>query len=172
MLPEPIDAKDLNIYGDAALPWSTAAKAVETGIAQAETPSFLATVGPGGQPHSTGIGAMADGGYLYFTSGPGTRKSRNVIANPACALSFRFPEVDLVFEGHAHRTVDHAEIDRVTALYRQFGWPATRDGDSVTAPYSAQSAGPGPWDLYRFTIHTAVGVALTEPHGATRWRFA
>jgi hypothetical protein len=27
------------------------------------------------------------------------------------------------------------------------------------------------WHLYRFTFHTAFGVAAEEPHGATRWRF-
>jgi hypothetical protein len=27
------------------------------------------------------------------------------------------------------------------------------------------------WRVYRFTFHTVVGVATTEPYGATRWRF-
>jgi len=56
-------------------------------------------------------------------------------------------------------------------LYREGGWPATVQGDAFTGPYSAPSAGPPPWYLYRFTIHTAFGVATAEPHGATRWRF-
>jgi hypothetical protein len=46
------------------------------------------------------------------------------------------------------------------------------EGDALTAPYSAPSAGPAPWHLYRLTLHTAVGVAAAEPHGATRWDFA
>ena len=29
-----------------------------------------------------------------------------------------------------------------------------------------------PWHVYRLTLHTAVGVATAEPHGATRWDFA
>ena len=45
------------------------------------------------------------------------------------------------------------------------------DGDAITAPYSAQSAGPGPWWLYRFRIRTAFGVGLRPPHGASRWDF-
>ena len=44
--------------------------------------------------------------------------------------------------------------------------------DAFTAPYSAQSAGPPPWYLYRFTFHTGFGVTTAEPYGATRWRFA
>jgi hypothetical protein len=42
---------------------------------------------------------------------------------------------------------------------------------SPTAPFSAPSAGPPPWHLYRFKLHTAFGVATAEPYGATRWRF-
>ncbi|WP_202805968.1 hypothetical protein [Actinopolymorpha alba] len=77
-----------------------------------------------------------------------------------------------MLEGEAHRTTDVGELDQVTTLFRDSGWPAERDGDAVTAPYSAQSAGPPPWYLYRFAVRTAVGVALTAPHGATHWRFA
>jgi hypothetical protein len=45
------------------------------------------------------------------------------------------------------------------------------DGDAFTAPYSAPSAGPPPWRLFRLEAHTVFGVATAEPHGATRWRF-
>ncbi|WP_305082701.1 MULTISPECIES: pyridoxamine 5'-phosphate oxidase family protein [unclassified Nocardia] len=171
MLPEPISARDLNIYGDAELPWSRVVQAIEAGVGLPETPQFLGTVGAGGRPHSAGIGVALYGAHLYFTSGPGTRKSRDLAANPQCTLSFRFPDVDLVLEGEAHRTVDPDELDQVTATYRRLGWPAERAGDAITAPYSAQSAGPAPWHLYRFTPQTAAALALTEPHGATHWRF-
>ncbi|MBP2193998.1 hypothetical protein BJ987_006899 [Nocardia goodfellowii] len=65
-----------------------------------------------------------------------------------------------------------AALAAVTARYRESGWPAERSGAAITGPYSAQSAGPAPWHLYRCTIHTAVGVGTAEPYGATRWRFA
>ena len=45
------------------------------------------------------------------------------------------------------------------------------EGDTFTAPYSAPSAGPPPWHLFRLTAHTVFGVATAEPWGATRWRF-
>ena len=38
-------------------------------------------------------------GDLYFTSGPGTRKARNLVANPACTLSVSLDGIDLVLEG-------------------------------------------------------------------------
>jgi hypothetical protein len=50
-------------------------------------------------------------------------------------------------------------------------WAAEVQGDAFTAPFSAPSAGPPPWNLYYFPLRTAFGVASAEPHGATRWRF-
>ena len=43
-------------------------------------------------------------------------------------------------------------------MYRTGGWPASVEGDALTDPYSAPSAGPTPWHLYRLTLHPGVGV--------------
>lgn len=74
-------------------------------------------------------------------------------------------------EGEAVIVTGKETLETVAALYRERGWPAEVEGDAFTAPYSAPSAGPPPWDLYRFTYHMAFGVASEEPWGATRWRF-
>jgi nitroimidazol reductase NimA-like FMN-containing flavoprotein (pyridoxamine 5'-phosphate oxidase superfamily) len=42
-------------------------------------------------------------GDLYFTSGPGTRKSRNLKTNPACTISVKLPGMDVTMEGTAAR---------------------------------------------------------------------
>lgn len=47
---------------------------------------------------------------LYFTSGPGTRKSGNLEANPACTLSVCYPRIDLVLEGEARRVTDRETL--------------------------------------------------------------
>src|SRR5436309_13118996 len=91
--------------------------------------------------------------------------------NPACTISTRLEGLDLILEGEAERVVDAPTLEKVAAVYRASGWPAEVERDAFTAPYSAPSAGPPPWYLYRFTFHTATGVATAEPHGATRWRF-
>ena len=83
----------------------------------------------------------------------------------------RLPGIDLVLDGTAARVTDPETLEQVAAGYRAGGWPAQVDGDAFTAPYSAPSAGPPPWHVYRFTFRTVVGVATTEPNGATRWRF-
>jgi hypothetical protein len=165
---EPTEVTNLDIYGHDALPWSRPRDLL---AAPQERSTFLGTVGPDGRPHSTAIGDLWLDGEIYFTSGPETRKSRNLAANPACTISVRLKGIDLVLEGEAARVTDPAILEKVATGYRKDGWPVEVDGDAFTAPYSAPSAGPPPWYLYHFDFHTAYGVATAEPNGATRWSF-
>jgi hypothetical protein len=168
---EPAEVTNLDRYGNAALPWSRARDRLQTDTAKVEVTFFLGTVGPDGRPHAAGVGAAWYEGDLYFTSGPGTRKSRHLAANPACTLSARLADIDLVVDGEAVRVTNRPTLERVVEIYRDGGWPAEVDGDALTAPFSAPSAGPPPWHLYRLRFHAAVGVATAEPYGATRWTF-
>jgi len=167
----PSEVTNLDGYGAPPLLWSRPYDLLAAGVPQADVPFFLGTSRPDGRPSAAGIGALWLDGDLYFTSGPGTRKARNLAANPACTISVRLDGIDLVLEGAATRAVDRPTLERVAGLYREGGWPAEVDGDAFTAPFSAPSAGPPPWQLYRFTFQTAFGVATAEPYGATRWRF-
>jgi hypothetical protein len=167
----PTDVKNLDQYGGDALPWSRARDALTAGPAGPNGTFFLGTVTPDGRPHAAGIGALWLDDALWVVSGPGTRKSRDLEANPACTLSVSLPGIDLVFEGAAERVRDPATLERIAARYRELGWPAEVEGDAVTAPYTAPSGGPPPWNVYRIACHTVVGVATAEPNGATRWRF-
>ena len=165
-----MDQKNLaERYDLAPLSWSR----VEAELADPDDmqTTFLATTGPDGRSHAAGIGALWLDGTLYFTSGPGARKARNLAAGPACTLSTKLEGIDLVFEGVAARVTDAATLETLAAVYREGGWPAQVKDDAFTAPYSAPSAGPPPWQLYRFTFHTVFGVATAEPYGASRWRF-
>jgi len=169
----PTDITNLDRYGSPALPWSRPHDllAGSTTSPQPYNSFFLGTTRPDGRPHVAAVGALWLDGDLYFTSGAETRKARNLAANPACTIAVGLEGVDLVLEGEAIRVTDRPTLERVAALYREGGWPAEVAGDAFTAPYSAPSAGPPPWQLYRFTFHTAFGVATAEPYGATRWRF-
>jgi hypothetical protein len=172
----PVETTNLDRYGNAALPWSRAHDHLDA-QPQPDNPggdqtTFLGTTRPDGRPHATPVGALWVDGDLFFTSNLATRKSRNLAANPACTISVRLPGIDVVLEGTARRETDPAVLEDVAARYRAGGWPARVEGDALTAPFSAPSAGPPPWYLYRFTLHTAFGVATAEPWGATRWRFA
>lgn len=168
---EPIATRNLDQYGSAELPWSRARDILAADTPEADLTFFLATVRPDGRPHSAGVGAVWVDDALYFVSGPSTLKSRNLAANPACSVSVRLRGIDLVLEGVAQRVVDVSTLERVAAVYRTGGWPAEVDGDAFTASFTAPSAGPPPWHVYRLALRTAVGVASAAPHGATRWDF-
>lgn len=167
---EPNSTHNLDRYGSPELPWSLPRDLLASETPHADLTFFLATVRPDGRPHTAGVGAVWVDDALYFTSGPGTVKSRNLAANPACSVSVRLPGIDLVLEGEASRTTDRDTLERLAQVYRSGGWPASVDGDALTAPYSAPSAGPAPWHLYRLALRSAVGVG-GEPPGATRWDF-
>jgi hypothetical protein len=168
----PSETTNLDRYGSAPLEWSRAHAAV-SGDPTADLTYFLGTSRPDGTPHAAGVGAQWLDGCLYFTSNANARKARDLAVNPRCTISVRLPGIDLVFEGPAERVTDAETLERVAAGYREGGWPAQVDGDEhgLTAPFSAPSAGPPPWLVYRLAFHTVVGVATAEPHGATRWRF-
>ena len=167
----PTATTNLDRYGYDVLPWSRPRDLLVDGPAQPGTTFFLATTGPDGRPHSAGVGVYWHDGDLYFTSGPDTRKARNLAANPASAISIALNGLDLVLEGEATRVDDPDLVETVIARFREGGWPAEVEDGRIVGPYSAPTAGPPPWYLYRFTFHTAFGVATAEPYGGTRWRF-
>lgn len=168
---QPSEIKNLDQYGNPALPWSRARDILAGGPLWPETIFFLSTVRPDGRPHTAGLGVLWIDGDLYFTSSPRTRKSRNLAANPACTLSGRLEGLDIVFEGEATRVTDRSTLERAASIYRDAGWPAEVEGKAFTAPFSAPSEPPPPYNLYRMTFHTVFGLATAEPSGATRWRF-
>jgi hypothetical protein len=166
----PTETTNLDRYGNAALDWSRARDAL-AGDPSADLTYFLGTARPDGTPHAAGVGAQWLDGDLYLTSSPDARKARDLAVNPRCTISVRLPGIDLVLDGTAARVTAPETLEQVAAGYRAGGWPAEVDGDALTAPFSAPSAGPPPWQVYRFTFHKVVGVATAAPHGATRWRF-
>ena len=170
---DPIKVNNLDIYGNPPLEWNRA-RAQLASRNGPEITHFLSTVRPDGRPHVAGVGALWLNGDMFIVSGEQTRKSKNLAANPACAIAVRLPGIDVILDGEATRTTDLPTLERVAAQYREGGWPAEVDAGALafTAPFSAPSAGPPPWQLYRFVFHSAVGVASVEPYGATRWRFA
>jgi hypothetical protein len=163
-----MQAKNLDIYGHEPLEWDRVRAQLERTDYRAT--HWLATTDPDGRPHVAGVGAMWDGGKFYVVSGPGTRKSKNMERSPKCTIAVSMPDVDLVMEGSAARVTDAGTLERLARRYADVGWPAEARDGAITAPYSAPSAGPGPWYLYEFRPATATAVGTAEPQGATRWK--
>ena len=168
---QPTETSNLDRYGSAPLSWSRPRDILGIGSLGPSVTFFLGTVGPDGSPHAAGVGAVWFEGDLYFNSGPATRKARDLAANPACTISARLAGIDLILEGQATSVDDAGLVGRVAEVFRAGGWPVEVEGALFVGPYSAPSAGPPPWHLYRFTFDVVTGVATAEPYGATRWRF-
>ena len=166
-----METTNLDIYGHPPIPWSRAEQQLEAAAGGMAANFFLATVRPDGRPHVAGIGALWVEGRFYIVSGPETRKSRNLAERADCVISVDLPGLDVIVEGAAKKVTDEATLQRLAGLYDAQGWPVTVKDGAFTAPYSAPSAGPPPWDLYEFTPTIAFGVATAEPQGATRWDF-
>jgi Pyridoxamine 5'-phosphate oxidase len=167
---------NLDGYGTPPIEWQRVRDVLTEDITQVpgtggpdrHTP-WLTTINPGGSPHVTLVGIVAVDGVWYFNSGPRTRKSRNIGADPRCVVSIATHLFDLVVEGSASRVTDAAELRRVAAAFAEQGWPAQVRGDALTAEYSAPSAGPPPWHAYRITPATVFAFGTAEPYGATKF---
>ena len=169
-----------DLYGTPLVEWGRVEGRLDRGLSQAPESGgpgrhtcWLATINPDGSPHVTGIGALWAENAFWFETGAETRKARNVARDPRCTLSVATDEFDLVADGDASVVTDPSVVARMAERWAAEGWPAEVDdtGIALTADYSAPSAGPPPWFVYRMTLRTATALLTVEPGGATRWRF-
>ena len=167
-------------YGLPLTDWDRIAARLEQGVSQAPGTGgpdrhtcWLATIDRDGSPHVTGVGALWFDGTFWFETGAATRKGRNLARDPRCTLSLATREFDLVVSGDAAKVTDADLVSTMAEQWNAAGWPARVDesGVALTAEYSAPSAGPPPWTIYRITARDATALVTVDPGGATRWRF-
>ncbi|MFD6161596.1 pyridoxamine 5'-phosphate oxidase family protein [Nocardia sp. NPDC060256] len=176
-----MDSKNLaDLYSLPELDWANVQKTLDANIPQAPDTGgpnrhtyWLTTINPDGSPHMTALGALWLDGAFWFTTGARSRKGRNLARDPRCAISLSVHDFDLTVNGTAAQVTDPKAVAEIAARYAADGWPAKPDdtGQALTAEYSAPSAGPPPWHVYRITATTAMALGTVEPGGATRWRF-
>ena len=168
------------LYDLEALSWGSVEARLARGLTQAPGTGgpdrhtcWLTTLNDDGSPHTTGVGALWVDGSFWFETGRTTRKGRNLARDARCALSLATAEFDLVVEGDAARVTDPVTVAAMAGQWAEGGWPCRVDesGTALTAEFSAPSAGPPPWLVYRLTPSTATAVLTVEPGGATRWGF-
>jgi PPOX class probable F420-dependent enzyme len=176
-----MEAKNLaELYDLAPLEWS----GVDTQLGPALTQipgsggpnrhtCWLTTVNADGSPHVTGVGALWEEDAFWVCTAATSRKGRNLAREPRCAVSVATLDYDLVVEGTAALVTDPEVVARMAASWAEAGWPCEVDesGSALTAPYSAPSAGPPPWSVYRMTPTSATALGTMDHGGATRWTF-
>ena len=172
-----ITERNLDGYGAPPIEWARVKTVLDGQLTQAPGTGgpqrhtvWLTTINPDGSPHVTAVGVVARGGSWYFTSGPATRKSRNLARDDRCVLNVATDPFDLVIEGAAERVTDAGELASVAKAFVNAGWPCEVAGDALTAEYSAQSAGPAPWYVYRVRPSTVFALGTSEPFGATKFQ--
>jgi hypothetical protein len=172
----PTTQKNLDGYGAPPIDWARVRDVLTSDLTQPPGTGgpdrhtlWLTTINPDGSPHVMPVGIVRIDSTWYFNSGPRTRKSRNLARDPRCVVSVATHPFDLVIEGTAERVVEPGELEVVAAAFRDQGWPAVVDGQSVTAEFSAPAAGPPPWHVYRLVPATVYALGTAEPYGATRF---
>ena len=175
-----VEAQNLaDLYDLPPVEWAAVTARLDRGVTQAPGTGgpdrhtcWLATINGDGSPHVTGVGALWVDGTFWFETGERTRKGRNLARDPRCTLSVAMREFDLVVEGEAHQVTDPPIVAAMAERWAAEGWPCRVDetGGALTAEYSAPSAGPPPWFVYRIAPRSATALATLEPGGATRWR--
>jgi len=168
----PKQTKNLDIYGSPPLEWERVIgsldKTRELDAFDAAGRYWIATTRPDGRAHVMPVGIVWDEGKFYMSAGAGTQNARNLANDPRCVVTVAAPGTDIVAEGEARIVRDEPELQRIAALFSDWG-PEVRDG-AFWHEFSAPSAGPPPWDVYEITPTTFYAVGSGEPHGATRWR--
>lgn len=87
--------------GRGLLPWSWAQERLAS-----SHDFWLATVTPDGAPHLMPVWAIWRDGGLWFSCSNGSRKTRNLTAEPRCTLSTGDPLRPVVVQGRARRVTD------------------------------------------------------------------
>lgn len=131
-----MESKNLDLHGSPPIPWERAASQFEQRDFHGGRGTYwLSTTCPDGRPHAAGVlGVWMDGAF-YFASGARTLKTRNLEANPRCAVSASLPDLDVVIEGRAKRVIDALTLERIAAEFVQRGWPTELNGDVLTASW-------------------------------------
>jgi len=97
--------------GRGLLPWSWAEERLTRSRAY-----WLATTRPDGRPHVMPVWCLWDDGALWFSSSVGSRKVRNLRADPRCAVTTDEAMQPVVVEGRATFVTEPDRLRRVIEL--------------------------------------------------------
>ncbi|MEV6176789.1 pyridoxamine 5'-phosphate oxidase family protein [Streptomyces sp. NPDC052015] len=153
-----------------ATEWAEAQRQLET----AEI-FWASTVRPDGRLHVTPVIAAWHDGVLYFSTGPGEQKARNLARNPHCALTTGrnalTEGLDLVVEGKAEPVAEPAVLEKVIAAYE------AKYGPHITSPEGTfhgigDAFRKGDAVVFALSPDTAYGFGRDDGvYTHTRWTF-
>lgn len=143
--------------GSGLLPWSWARER----LARSHD-YWVATVRPDGRPHVMPVWGVWLDEALWFSSSGGSRKARNLAANPQCAITTDNASEPVVIEGAAILVRERSAIAGFVAATNQ-KYETDYSIDFFRAPSNACYRVPPVW---------AFGLTETDFTGSpTRWTF-
>jgi len=120
---------------------------------------WICTTRPDGRPHATPVWGVWIEGSLYFGCEAGSRKARNLAANPEVVVHLESGDDTVIFEGTIEKVADRALLKRISSAY--------------AAKYPPFEPDLKPEDT-TFTVNVRMVFAWLESDfvkTATRWRF-
>lgn len=133
---------------------------------------WITTVRADGRPHITPLIGVWLEGAMYFATGEGEQKAKNLLQNPGCALTTGCNTIgrglDIVVEGNAVRVISQGQLELVAdAIADKYG-PDWRFDVRADALEGRQ--GNIAW-LFRVQPATVYGFGKGDPFSQTTWRF-
>jgi PPOX class probable F420-dependent enzyme len=143
--------------GSGLMPWAEAERRLSL-----SHDYWLATVRPDGRPHVMPVWGLWLDRQVWFSTSRGSRKGRDLAADPRCTVTTDDARNPVVVDGAAERVLD---AERIAAFV-----------DAVNAKYDASVTVDfqDPEVNGTYAVRPATVIALTDgdfPGGPTRWRF-
>lgn len=143
--------------GTGLLPWSWAEERLA-----ASRNYWVASVWPDGRAHVMPVWGMWNEGALWFSSSNGSRKARNLMANPRCSIATEDAEDPVVLEGVATHIIDAESLAKVLA------W----ENAKYQTDYSIETLDPAVNACFRVAPTWVFGIKKGDFTGSpTRWDF-
>lgn len=115
--PEPAEYFKPEHEGEGLLPWSHVRERMEPAR------NYWVATCADDRPHSMPVWGVWLDDEFWFSTGPGTRKARNLLANPRIVVHLESGADLVVVEGHAHEVRDEASVTRFLASYNpKYAW--------------------------------------------------
>ncbi len=129
--------------GKGLLPWSWATERLN----EART-YWLATTRPDGRPHVMPVWGIWLDDRIYFSTGPQSRKARNLATQPDCVVSIQIEDAAVIVEGIAEHATDRVLVQQFCKVYAaKYDWNMEGFTDPVYAVRPTVAfgfmAGPG-----------------------------
>jgi hypothetical protein len=124
---------------------------------------WIATSRPDGRPHLMVVWGVWWEGAFWFSTGPGTRKAKNIAKEPHCVIGTEKSDEAVIVEGVASEVADRAMWKQMASIYdRKYG------GDLMPLLESSEGS------IFRVKPDRAFGQdehAENFVEAATRWKF-